>query len=663
MSPEAEQFTPPTEVSEAEVEQEARQAEQGGELGRQHGEDAESTERMIERLEGLAASDIRAFEAAGAPAAERAGLPMSEADRAAFEALNTQARGLLEKFKTLIRRKLTLFEKTPAPKAEKQKPEATHGKGGVSRREFLRSAAAAAGLLATRPLEAWAESLRAACDPGGEDKLLAKACEAKLGALERARLVEALRSSITFKKIADHITLPDKEKLVGLYPGGGEHIAPLEMARELFKKKSGLNEVELRYTEIDPNRVDNIIHHLGNLPKLDAGYAFNKEEVTRQPGVGKDGKGEVITIPLTADGRPITIKYLLNYSGEEYFDEQTYAESDFFIEHDSGSDMDEGLAVAELAVLKAQQTGHRQPILMEDYRQAYNPNEKKHVRKIDLELFGTVTPVPGIYGHRDEEVVDGQRRPDGKHPWTKVEIGQSYTTGAAILEMHPALASASSEDVAAIFDSSILSHTYSNEKDNAVRLGNMVGRGEEPSKVLEDINPKIAEGFRVRQLMALVNSCKNMVFEDYVQSFAQTDDAFMRAAEFSASLQQTLPRTAHREQALLLFDEIMAVQKEALHFRLEQSRLREEIKKYTSEHGITIQTPWEELRKDATYMELSRRSSDLGEQWVKRVYDPYKERIPQVLEKLKAEADAIFDSLSPDLPKAKKTSKPRAKGL
>lgn len=609
-----------------------------------------------ETIDRQAEADVRRFEEAGLPAAERSHLPVSDQHRAELEDLNQQARGLLENLLHKVRGILSrrTSPEAPAPAAPDtqptpEQPAPAKNSAGMGRRDFLKLSALGAGLLATRPLDAWAESLRNACDPGGEDKLLAKACEAKLGAVEKAELIESLRSGETFKKIAEVLPVPDKPKLVGLYPGGGEHIAPLEMAKALLEKRPGLKEVELRYTEIDPQRVENIMRNLSNLTKLDTNYAFDKNAVVAEPLAGKDAKGTIFNMPIKIGDKLVTIKYLLNCSGEEYFDDKTYADSDFFIEHDSGSDMDEGVGVVEMALKKAAQTGHTAPIIMEDYRKLYDQSEKKSVRKVDLELFGSVTRVPGFYGHRDEEFVQDHPNAKGRTSWVKAEIGATHTNAAAILEVHPALQTADSEDVAAIFDGSILSHTHDN--DNAARLGHMLARGEAPSHLLDQVNPKVTEGFRARQLTAILHSFENFVFTRYFSSAGEEPSAGIAQAEqLAATLEQTLPRTKPREDALVLLTDILTAHKKAWPLHVEERKLNTQTQQYSNQHNITL----ENYRDDQTYVDLMHRSQAADSAWRNATEAPFSDRLTAVVAKLNAETDTLFDSLSPDLAEPKK---------
>ncbi|MBI5046445.1 tetratricopeptide repeat protein [Candidatus Micrarchaeota archaeon] len=131
-----------------------------------------------------------------------------------------------------------------------------------------------------------------------------------------------------YTEMSAYLDLAKKSSLRILYPAGGAHLAPLEMAVRFQQINPDLK-VTFTYTEIDPSTP--------NLFLATAKQAKGAITVLGKSEQDFGTEGKEITIKLLVFGKPVDVVYALNRSSnfDPYFRKEDVFDSDIFLSHDS----------------------------------------------------------------------------------------------------------------------------------------------------------------------------------------------------------------------------------------------------------------------------------------------------------------------------------------
>lgn len=525
----------------------------------------------------------------------------------------------------------------------------------MNRRTFLKDilkkgAAFTGAAIASRPLGALAESLASMHDPHDKDPLLKKINRAELSDKEKKYLLEALRSAECFRHAAKKIDLPHKPKLVGLYPAAGSHLASLEMARVLLEDRPELNEVELRFTEIDGKRRELLLTNLENLGRFDKKYKLLKDEIK----IEKQANGGSVTlIPVQVGEKKVTIRYLLNCTGDEFFDDQNFNESDFFINHDSsGQDSSSVIEMIMTVAQKTQATGKTMPLIVDDTRREYTGYKKTEERSFDLELFADkIVRVNGPYGHRGEIVADETDYPEVH----KAETEEAAYSGAAIINLRPQINAAKPEVLKTLEATDGIAErvTGFGDKQNVPKnqtetdLFMILQNHGEAEKLVDSIDPKLATGFALRQIAAISHVLLyegQRLMEKHSSTNPETSLAPLQ--ELLTDLKLRLRNKPGALEAITVLQEVADAQIKGYPLYLAHNAATDEWGRYTKAKGIEFGSEYfrEKNRTDEREKQLSKIAHEAENEWKKICIEPFEERLKQINKIINQEANKIFDN-------------------
>lgn len=374
-----------------------------------------------------------------------------------------------------------------------------------------------------------------------------------------------------------------------------------------------------------------------NLNKVDQGYKLLEAEIKRE---AVSPKGEMVSIPVLCDKKRITVRYLLNSSGEEWFDDTSFKAADFFVEHDSGDSREEGLSVVMAALKKAGKTDHSLPVILEDTRLVFDEDSGKEQRKFDVELFGNVERVSGIYGHRDEEVVDEENKKTKKV--VKTERGQAVYTGAAVLKFHPKMTKARPEIIDAIFTTEIVARLHGwNGEESGDNFKKIIIEGEKPAQLLAEINPHLADGFTLRQLAAVLNGLKFTHIETMIgRHFSNAPhEGFKKVADFISLLEQKLSNNKELAPIFPALKKILADKEKAYAGYATAQENLINFRTYVAKHKQNNDS------LDVTAKKLLETQKKLDKEWEQATVFDRQELVRREVE-INHRADKIFDAYS-----------------
>lgn len=245
-----------------------------------------------------------------------------------------------------------------------------------------------------------------ACLEARKGSVMSAVCGMQMDPEKQKVLIEGLRSTPAFLELVDALKPQldlTKKKLFFLYPGAGNHIAPLYMAANILSS-SQVSEIEFVYTDIDGCKLLELIDNLRLLSQVDADFMFCEDDTV---GSSCDGKGEKKTFTLLHKGKIIKIQYQLRCSDKnKWFRDEDYKNADGLIQHDSAGEAISQILFMTYQYLEAKsRNSGRKPLIMEDTTRmdsdSYFGKEKpEYGRRFDLELLGDFTRSKSRYSHR-----------------------------------------------------------------------------------------------------------------------------------------------------------------------------------------------------------------------------------------------------------------------
>lgn len=149
---------------------------------------------------------------------------------------------------------------------------------------------------------------------------------------------DRFRGLPSFNQLADSIaTMPriqESRELKVLYPGSGSHVAPLMTAIKLIDQKA-IDKAQFVHTEIDGFHVDVLRNILAEGVKRGV---FDTLSVKAPVTFAKQDKadGSETTLEVVYKGKPISIVFKLNRSGEDYYLEDDLKDAHLVVLHDPG---------------------------------------------------------------------------------------------------------------------------------------------------------------------------------------------------------------------------------------------------------------------------------------------------------------------------------------
>jgi len=441
----------------------------------------------------------------------------------------------------------------------------------MRRRDFLKGFSVLA--LGGIPDEAEARGLEeSVCTNSRERSIraLKEACGTKIIQDPEARmtLLEGLHSSAEFAGLAKYVDTTTKEKglMRFLYPGSGSHIAPFYMAAKLFDKGE-IESADFTFTDIDECKQMELEQNLSNLPRVDPHFIFHSDKTQFNLDRG-GGDGVEISYYLEYKGHPIQLRFCLNRSGNAFYGGADFTSSDVFIIHDVG-----GYGVQDTLDLLSEyfesqfvsNTSAPSTIILEDLTRAAYPK-----RAFDLELLGDIYHGRNAYGHRTHEhtTLDHFSRaqacrvrggyagssyaphPDDLDQWENeglapakymtlsTETGEASGNGAVLLP-HPSILKLSPRLTALLIDIGLAAnnedfYNFGISVRDRLRTNNslyydetpllfspsllkdLFDKGDKIISILEEINPKLAQGLVVRMLQILIK-CNASIIPQYIK--------------------------------------------------------------------------------------------------------------------------------------------------
>lgn len=313
-----------------------------------------------------------------------------------------------------------------------------------NRRELFRRILAAAvtgSVLVADVRNAFAERVQSILcnEVQGGGNLLDKACDAEINDPEaKALFIESLRNVPAFEEFAQYLPKTidlSSRKLRILYPGSGFHMAPVALAASLIREGS-IDEAVFTYTEIDECHFIALSQNLKLLPNLDPDFVFAGESKPIKCKGTKEGKEYVYKI--TYRGKPIQIRFLVECSGEEWFRDQEFRESDLMVFHDSISGLHYETTSAEFfmpQIFPAREKAQAGPssIIIEDPTRMNPTEDTEHRQRLfDIELFGRFIRGTKPYGCRP---LNHRVNVDSKHfsKLTRCYIAEHTSRGYVML--------------------------------------------------------------------------------------------------------------------------------------------------------------------------------------------------------------------------------------
>lgn len=139
-------------------------------------------------------------------------------------------------------------------------------------------------------------------------------------------------AQLPYEEISRRLNLDGKNDAQVLYPGAGSHIAPLEVGVGLQGVNSGLDVVRFLYTEVRNETLANFEEAIKLIND------FGVEIVDKKTKAFE--KGKEVDYEMSAFGRRIDVRYLMDRSNTEqgdhpYFRRQDAVDSDITLFHDS----------------------------------------------------------------------------------------------------------------------------------------------------------------------------------------------------------------------------------------------------------------------------------------------------------------------------------------
>jgi hypothetical protein len=292
--------------------------------------------------------------------------------------------------------------------------------------------------------------------------LISIVCEQVKDPEDQMWLLEGLRSLPAFEEFAPIIS--EKLKLNGgnvrfLYPGTGCHIAPIIMASNLINAGK-ISSAEYILTDINRCTFKIFLNNLKYLSQLDPNFKYEPDKIQQREYDG----GKEYEITIMYKDKPIKLKYLLNCSGENWFRDEDFQETDVFIQHDPATEIYKLMSL-NFQYLKAQVKSSKKPplIIMEDTRNIqekdWDEDKKDWVstqgRKFDLELLGKLQQGNKPYSHRYNEYIQLVNK-DKYCRRSEFEVGDICFKNGVILEIYPELLLLSPEKLSLLIDTIIL---------------------------------------------------------------------------------------------------------------------------------------------------------------------------------------------------------------
>ena len=157
-----------------------------------------------------------------------------------------------------------------------------------------------------------------------------------LAAFNSAEAFQALGHEFIDRRITPEIRAAGKVNI--LYPGGGHHLAPLETAFVILNQVKEVQEVALTYTEIDWKNAEKLSASLLILHELGLFNSFDRKTLPKRKR-GQKGKEELFTLGFVdqcGTKKTVTIRFAYCMSGEKWYRDDYFKESDIFVCHDPG---------------------------------------------------------------------------------------------------------------------------------------------------------------------------------------------------------------------------------------------------------------------------------------------------------------------------------------
>lgn len=498
--------------------------------------------------------------------------------------------------------------------------------------------------------------------------LLGIACEEEIDDPEkRMILYEGLRSAPAFTELADKLEPhldPNKSHFTFLYPGAGNHIAPLAMAARLIDL-GRMDEAEFIYTDISYCKFAELEDNLDLLASIDPDF-----EVVKKPRKEKKcGEyGSQFTCAIKYRGQPIRINYKLSCSDQGlWFLREDFKNSDVFIQHDSSG----GMHVREILQMTMQyinahnKRSNKAPVIvMEDSTRLKhiekgvavdgevireNEMERVYSRKFDLELFGTLARGKQRYGHREHtetklpRFTEAQACRKGKYinekkrsKWLKAgvapdrfmelktETDEANCNNGVVLNMHPELLKLDPKVISAMKKISLNACGSSGYFD----LPDLIKYCPDFLQILVQINPKLAEGFSIRIFQTILN--------EGVEICHAIDEHHARASDQGYQEITNILNTAYSylsEKAKVFVDKHLQA-------------VRQYIDTLKNNHSLWQKMEQiEEQYHKGKFKEFGTLLKVVKDEWEEKVDKPNKAALAQARNFLHAYGDVLFDSI------------------
>ncbi len=208
--------------------------------------------------------------------------------------------------------------------------------------------------------------------------------------------------------------LTKDRKSTVLYPGSGSHVTPLEIASQLIRENR-IDEATFIFTEIDPMALDDLRDILQTL--VGVGMYTDLQETQQEFPLGQ---GREVTFRVKFQGKPITVLFALNRSGERdkkrpeynnlswgrYWRSEYAQRANLVYHHDLDPPIHQffpelwndfygdGKDRGELFVMS--ENFQTDGVLIQDR----TTGERKRLGLLSWDRVGTVTMVPHGFGHR-----------------------------------------------------------------------------------------------------------------------------------------------------------------------------------------------------------------------------------------------------------------------